>query len=192
MDFFNVVCFSYFRDIRDKRDHVNKIHLKAKVLQCDQCLKTFYTKSALCSHKETKHVVDPKICQECGLTLPNRRSLMDHINRFHKKEDKAKFLCQYCDFSSINYCVVKEHERTHTGERPHVCKFCGKGFTIKRTLLNHERLHTGAKPYACRYCDSKFVQRTSVNVHVKTHHKTEVANAGPKEKHYVFQQPDNN
>ena len=136
-------------------------------------------------------MVDPMVCQECGITLLNRTKLKEHVYSVHKK-GRTKVKCQHCDFSSFNKCVVKEHERTHTGDRPDVCKFCGKGFTSSRTLRNHERLHTGAKPYSCRYCDSKFVQRTSVNVHVNSHHKIEVANAGPKEKHYFFQQPENN
>ena len=150
----------------------------------------FWNSSHLSAHKRTHHVVDPMVCQECGITLQNPQRLKDHTNHFHPIKPKRIFKCKHCDFSSINGSVVKEHERTHTGERPDVCKFCGKGFTSRRTLLNHERLHTGVKPYACRYCDSKFVQRTSVNVHVNAHHKAEVANAEPKEKHYIFQLPE--
>ena len=179
-------CEKYFRDKHDKKEHVLK-HLKKRALHCDQCPKTFYTTRDLNTHKRSLHVVDPTICQECGITLPNKSRLKLHSSRFHPQKPKKEYKCQHCDFISIHMNSTQEHERIHTGERPDLCKFCGKGFTSKGTLRNHERLHTGVKPYVCRYCDSRFVQRNSAKVHVNTHHKTEVANAGPKDKHYTFQ-----
>ena len=153
------------------------------------CSKTFHNKKTLLVHKEALHVVDPQVCPECGLTLPNKEKLKEHTKLRHRKTPPTLFKCQYCDYTSVNSHVVREHERTHTGEQAEVCSFCGKGFATKKTRMNHERLHTGEKPYLCRYCESKFTQRTGVNVHVNTHHKAEVASAGPKDKHYIFQSP---
>ena len=144
---------------------------------------------SLDSHKRNQHVVDPTVCQECGIVFPNKTRLKEHSKNIHPQKPKKQYNCGHCNFISVHKIVVQEHERTHSDERPDVCKFCGKGFKSKGILRNHERLHTGVKPYACKYCDSQFVQRTSIKLHVKTHHKTEVANTGPEIKHYTLQQP---
>ena len=65
---------------------------------------------------------------------------------------------------------LKEHERSHTGEKPEMCKWCGMKFSNKSTLVNHERLHTGEKPFKCNFCDKAFAQRNSLKVHKKSNH----------------------
>ncbi|KAM8800662.1 histone-lysine N-methyltransferase PRDM9-like [Rhynchonycteris naso] len=42
------------------------------------------------------------------------------------------------------------HQRTHSGEKPYVCRECERGFTQKSALLRHQRTHSGEKPYVCR------------------------------------------
>ena len=179
-------CETYFREQQDKEVHMSKVHTGLRSHQCDQCTWTFSTAKKLRRHIVTNHEVsdDPVICQECGECFMNKAKLKMHWSAKHTAKKSIK--CKFCDFSSTSRASLKEHERTHTGEKPETCTFCGQGFTSKRTRENHERLHTGEKPYACRYCDQAFVQRTSVNVHVQTHHKAEVASAGPKEKHFVY------
>ena len=42
--------------------------------------------------------------------------------------------------SSENWFEPRKHVMTHTGETPHKCGFCGKGFRRKDTLKKHEVL----------------------------------------------------
>ena len=56
-----------------------------------------------------------------------------------------------------------------SGDRPHVCKMCGKGFIQKVHLRNHELKHTGERPYLCIQCGKSFLTSSNLKEHIKHH-----------------------
>ena len=54
---------------------------------------------------------------------------------------------------------LNEHESTHTGEKPFMCTFCEKRFSIKGCLTRHEHTHTEKKPFTCSSCEKGLFQK---------------------------------
>jgi len=53
------------------------------------------------------------------------------------------------------------------------CKYCGKGFHVKRVLDNHERVHENkeSKPFSCEICGKGFAIMRYVYMHKRNAHK---------------------
>ena len=70
--------------------------------------------------------------------------------------------CSYCDKKFSSNQLLKQHVRSHTGERPYSCNYCEKRFTQSHSLQSHEFIHTGEKPFSCKICS--YSCRNSANL----------------------------
>ena len=111
-----------------------------------------------------------KVCSKiivCGRKSHQPYNEMYKHLKEHDISLEKKYSCTYCgkcfDHSKLLNSHIKQHEKKF------ICKFCGRGFGSKIKQEDHENTHTGAKPHICKTCGISYAQRGNLIMHMKKH-----------------------
>lgn len=95
-------------------------------------------------------------CFNSGFGFSSPKDLEKHTKSFHpdtsnpddsfaaanpKSPEGGKFKCALCERRFTRGFALRNHVRTHTGDRPYACAKCGKAFTRHNDCKRHEKIH---------------------------------------------------
>uniref|UniRef100_A0A8C2XLH0 C2H2-type domain-containing protein n=1 Tax=Cyclopterus lumpus TaxID=8103 RepID=A0A8C2XLH0_CYCLU len=145
---------------------------------CQVCSIKFSSKSGLLEHQNLLHRNEKLFkCELCEKTFARRRYLREHQRRHSQKATaqsvENEFTCTQChtklntEADSVSY--IKKGAKTLLK-----CGYCGHVFKFHSQFIIHQRIHTGERPFKCPECDKGFSKNSNLNLHLKTHKKSNI------------------
>jgi transposase-like protein len=105
-------------------------------------------------------------------TAGRRESLEEHETLGEEPEREKLNTCMvpHCGAAFEKPSALKDHERTHTLEKPFGCTQCPQSFSQLSNLRRHERTHDKSKPFQCSYCSKMFNDTSNRRKHESRKH----------------------
>lgn len=158
------ICSKLLANSGSLRNHM-KIHTGERPHSCQYCGKSFSQSGNLAAHVRSHSGERPFMCEQCGRSFSQRPELQRHL----QDHSGTAFLCSCCGKVLRDAQTLKNHEALHSGERPHRCPQCGRGYVLATKLRRHLRsAHGSEKPFRC-HCGAVFSLKQSLTRHQNLH-----------------------
>ncbi|XP_072037312.1 uncharacterized protein [Amphiura filiformis] len=162
--------------------------------ECDVCKRRYASENILHNHMELeghsptvaledkttgviKNVYKCKLCETDDTVYETNKAFRDHLQNAHraKMQQIPNFngtkKCRYCFKTFENWCLYREHVKTHSGKKERKCDHCDYKCFYPSDLRKHIATHTGETPYKCTFCGERFKSISSQRSHEHRHTK---------------------
>lgn len=167
------ICQYRCSDKNSIRSHIKTKHLKIDTHICEICAMVFSNATRLKLHWMHRHSDERNYpCKICEKAFKTDRALRGHVWQVHTPaEQKPKFSCEVCDFTTHSKFSFTQHKGTHldNDECPYKCPTCNRGFASKYRFKDHLLVHQLHRPFQCLTCEKSFKRKADLKIHTRYH-----------------------
>jgi KRAB domain-containing zinc finger protein len=173
------ICGKVFTTESQLQGH-NLFHIKVErhtgekpTLQCDKCLKLFYSKMTLLVHFKKTHIErrGVMICKLCPRRVFRKPALFEDHQRLHLPITACE--CLRCGLALGCYNELLDHAFEKHRDVPNSldvkCVACKKVFITPAGLRHHLLSSHLDRLQECKICGKAFTQKPALKMHMWTH-----------------------